>query len=130
MPRGILLPNDPDPAGEPDLRYYRRACEGTTKIGADGSVCCGCTVIKMDLGAELDPALRDNQPRFLFPISLASDLRAALDFAALGIVVISARSTVFTDSGVVKTLEMSGSRSTMRRALSILPAKRFRRAFR
>jgi len=44
MPRGILLPNEPDPAGEPDLRYYRRACEGTTKIGQPGQFSCAPVV--------------------------------------------------------------------------------------
>src|SRR5271166_4650048 len=48
----------------------------------------------------------------------------------LGIASIRALSTVFTDSGVVKTLETSGSRTTTSRSRSPRPANRFGWAFR
>lgn len=48
---------------------------------------------------------------------LDDGLRTAFAFPGFGIVVISARRTVLTDSDVGKTSEMSGSRTTMRWSL-------------
>ena len=85
----------------------------------------------------MGPAVLDDSPKKeMTPESLPlgcyfdDDLRAVFVLGGFGIVVISARRTVLTDSDVGKTLEMSGSRTTTRRSLRMRSAKRFGRALR